>query len=440
MRSDAILGLNSRNHLYTSVYNSKKGKRVANSKLETKKVLSAAKIRVPETYGVIENWEELEQFDFMSLPELGFVIKPNNGLGGEGIMIVDKMGPYAGEFQTSEGQVLSVSDLKLQIDDILQGRYSMDDLPDVAYIEELVRVHPAFEKYAYHGTPDVRVVMFNRVPVMAMMRLPTEESGGRANLYQGAVAVGIDIATGMTTHAIHHAKSIKLLPGTRRKLRHIEIPQWDAILELAGKAQEVVGLGYLGVDIVLQPKEISDAQKKEKEEIDTIPMILEINAQPGLKIQLANKAGLRERLRRVEGLSISGVRRGIRVGRALFTDPELADSGLGRKTIGVSEEIEVVSYLGDRVEVKAKIDTGADSSSIDRALAEELGLLHKTNLLYENYFRSALGRRKRQVVEGTFYLAGRKLKTRLSVTDRSRLRYKMLIGKRDLKGYMIVPE
>lgn len=440
MRSDAILGLNSRNHLYTSVYNSKKGKRIADSKLETKKVLSVAKIRVPETYGVIKNWEELEQFDFMSLPEIGFVIKPNNGLGGEGIVVVNGIGSYAGEFQTSEGQVLSISDLKLQIGDILQGRYSMDDLPDIAYIEELVRVHPVFEKYAYHGTPDIRIVVFNRVPVMAMLRLPTEESGGRANLYQGAVAVGIDIATGMTTYAIHHAKPVKLLPGTRRKLRHIEIPQWREVLELAGRAQEVVGLGYVGVDIVLQPKEVLSGEKKGKGELDATPMILEVNAQPGLKIQLANKAGLRERLRRVEGLSISGVRRGIRVGMALFTDPELADSGLGRKTIGVNEEIDVVSYLGDRIKVKAKIDTGADSSSIDRALAEELGLLHKTNLLYENYFRSALGRRKRQVVESTFYLAGRKLKTRLSVTDRSKLRYKMLIGKRDLKGYMIVPE
>ncbi len=429
-----VLGLNSRNHLYTSRYNTKRGKKIANSKLLTKKVLREAGIRIPKTYGIIHNREELEQLDFLSLPRNGFVIKPNNGLGGQGILIVDRAGKYAGEWLDSEGKVLTTGDLKLHIGDILQGRYSMDDLADKAYIEELIRIHPVFEKYAYHGTPDIRVIVFNKVPIMAMLRLPTEESGGKANMYQGAVAVGIDIATGVTTYAVHHAKRITFLPGTRRKVRHLQIPSWEEILETAVRVQEVVPLGYLGVDLVLQPK-----FNQKGELIGEQPMILEINAQPGLKIQLTNMAGLWERLERVEGLRIKSMKQGVRVGRALFADPKLMEKGLGRKTIGTVEEVEIVSFDGEKLKVKAKIDTGADSSSIDKELAEELGLLNTSNILYENYFRSALGRRKRLVVQGTFYLAGRKIKTRFSVTNRSKLRYKVLIGKRDLKGFVIVP-
>jgi len=44
-----------------------------------------------------------------------------------------------------------------------------------------------------YGLPDIRVIAYNMVPVMAMMRIPTKESGGKANIHGGACAVGIDI-------------------------------------------------------------------------------------------------------------------------------------------------------------------------------------------------------------------------------------------------------
>lgn len=207
MKIRDVLGLNSRNHLYTSVYNTRKAKITANSKLLTKKILREAKVRVPETYSVINSMEALENFDFLKLPP-DFVVKPNNGLGGQGIIVIEKRGEYAGEWIDSTGELWRVDDLRLHMADILAGRYSMDDVSDIAYIEERVRVHPVFSKYSYHGTPDIRVIVFNKIPIMSYVRLPTEESGGRANLFQGAAAVGIDIATGITTYGIHHAKSI----------------------------------------------------------------------------------------------------------------------------------------------------------------------------------------------------------------------------------------
>ncbi|MFZ2199866.1 MAG: sugar-transfer associated ATP-grasp domain-containing protein [Microgenomates group bacterium] len=428
MKLRDVLGLNSRNHLYTSVYNSRQGKLIANSKLLTKRTLREHKVRVPETFAVIKGMETLENFDFLKLPA-DFVVKPNNGLGGQGIVVIERQGEYAGEWIDSQGQEWGVNDLRLHIGDILAGRYSMDDVSDIAYIEERVRVPPVFEKYSYHGTPDIRVIVFNKIPIMSYVRLPTEESGGRANLFQGAAAVGIDISSGITTYGVHHAKPTEFFPGTRRKLANIQVPQWEEILETAIKASEAIGLGYMACDIVLQP----DGEK-------TTPMILEVNAQPGLKIQIANRSGLRERLARVKGLKVISAKHGIKVAQALFADPKLADKGLGRKTVGALEEVEVLGHNGKSFVVRAKIDTGADGSSIDRVLAEELGLLEPDNVLYYDYFRNANGRKKREIVGVTFVMAGRKMRTQISIADRSRLRTKMIVGRRDLKQFAVVVE
>lgn len=442
MKLRDVLGLNSRNHLYTSRFNSSRGKKIANSKLLTKETLRKAGVSVPKTYVKIATNEQLEKFDFLTLPS-DFVIKPNNGLGGEGIIVIEKGGEYAGEWIDSQGEMMTIADLKLHAGDILQGRYSMDDQPDIAYIEERVRVHPAFERYSYHGTPDIRVIVFNGIPVMAYVRLPTEESGGRANLFQGAAATGIDIATGITTYGVHHAKPTEFFPGTRRKLAGIQIPQWEEILETAIKASNAIGLGYMASDIVLQPSEdaeLGGERGSEKREVRAKPMILEVNAQPGLKIQIANRAGLRERLERIRGLKVVSLRHGIRVGQALFADPVVAERGLGRKMIGAYEPVTIFGLNGEKFSLEAKVDTGADFSSIDREIAEKLGLLEPDNFLYKHTIKNSVGFRKRDVVGVTFVMAGRKNKTKASIADRSKLKHKMLIGKNDLKGYAVVLE
>jgi len=440
MSMKGVLGLNSRNHLYTARYNTRRGKLVANSKLLTKKVLAKVKVRVPKIYAVIKSHEELERFDPMMLPS-DFVVKPDNGLGGQGIIVIEKQGLYAGEWVTSQGNTMNIEDLKLHIADILAGQYSMDDLPDVAYIEERVRVHSVFRRYSYHGTPDIRVIVFNKVPVMGFVRLPTEESGGRANLFQGAAAVGIDMATGITTYGVHHAKMVEFFPGSRRKLAGIQIPQWDEIMECAIEASEAVGLGLMAADIVLQPgyQEKSEGSKPQIEEKST-PMILEVNAQPGLKIQIANRTGLRDRLERVRGLKIKDAKHGIRVAKALFADPKLMEKGLGRKTVGAFEMVTIMGLNGEKREVRAKVDTGANMSSIDRSLAKELGLLEVDNQLYEDEFYSALGRHKRQIVGVKYQIAGKKLQTMASVSSREKMKNKFLVGKRDLKDFVVVVE
>jgi alpha-L-glutamate ligase-like protein len=426
-----VLGMNARNHLYQSRYNSRRGKKIADSKLLTKSCLGKAKLAVPKLYRVFRSEKAVEKYDFSRLPEQ-FVVKPSHGLGGEGIMVVEGGGTYAGEWVTVDQKTVTIQDLKLHIKDILSGRFSFYNLPDQAFVEERVLVHPRFEPIAFQGTPDIGILIFNRVPVMAFLRLPSKESHGKANMFQGAIACGVDMATGVTTKAIKHTQEIKFFPGTRRKLAGIKIPRWDEVLELALKAAEAVKLGYCRVDIVLQPR------RTKKGKLKSIPMVLEVNAQPGLKIQLANEAGLRRRLERVEGLKVKTEKQGIAIGKALFSARDEAESIQGGVLhTGVFEDVEVETFLGEKQSVKAKIDTGAFRTSIDENLAKQLGLLDPENVLWKVGYRSALGREERKVVGITFYLKGKKIKTSASVSDRSKLNRPMIIGRRDLLGIAV---
>lgn len=422
-RASAILGMNARNRVYLDSYNRPGARRIADAKLLTKNILRKNKLPRPRLFKVFRKISDLEDFRWEKLGP-SFVLKPNRGLGGEGIIVVEKGKQYAGEWITSEGKQIGIADLKLQVVDILQGRYSLQNLPDIAFVEERIPIHPFFEKYTWKGTPDIRVIVFNHIPVMAMLRLPTHESGGRANLHQGAIGVGVDIGSGVTIHAIHHNNPIVFFPGTRRKLQGLRIPYWDEVLKLAVQCQIVSKLGYLGADIVLHPEKG--------------PMVLELNAQPGLRIQNANLEGLKRRLERVEGLRVDTAEKGVKIAKALFADPALMEKvGAEVKVVPVFNEVEIETLMGERVTVKAKIDTGAWRTSIDKSLARSLGLLDPANILWEKGYRSVMGRERRPIIGLTFYLVGRKVKTAANVADRTGLKRPMIVGRRDLKSFLI---
>lgn len=425
MNASSILGLNARTQLFAYKYNTRRGKRIADSKIQTSRILKKANIPHPKIFKKFVDPGEVLEFDWSKLPD-SFALKPSRGMGGVGIIVV-KRKLKNGSWLTTQKQKVSTDDLRLHTLDILEGAHSMGNVPDVAFVQEYVGRAKAFRRWAYRGTPDVRVIVFNKIPVMAMLRLPTKESGGRANLHQGAVAVGIDIATGITTKAIWHGEEIVFKPGTERKLRGIKIPNWDLILETAIKAQEASHLGYLGVDIVVHPEKG--------------PMVLELNAQPGLQIQLANTSGLKKRLERVEDLEVDDWEHGIKLAKALFAgryrNRKAAEEGI--KTIGAAEDVKVLSLDGKKVLVRAKIDTGAWSSSIDRSFAKELGLLKKKNILWYGKKMSAIGEEKRPIIAVTFWLAGRKIQTKMSISNRSKLTYKVLLGRTDLQGFLVRP-
>lgn len=432
MKISNILGLNARSY-FSYNYNKPGGKKIASSKLRTKRALSEADIPVPRILVKLRKPQDILRYDW-DLPE-AFALKPSKGLGGEGIIVVKKRAkdPSTSSGQAREGWIttdkrkVTTEDLKLHVLDILEGAYSLGNVPDVAFIEEYVGRHKAFRKYAYSGTPDIRVIVFNKVPVISMLRLPTRESGGRANLHQGAIGVGIDIATGITTKAMHYGKQIKFKPDTRRKLHGIKIPYWTKILELSVRCAEAADLGYVGVDVVLHP--------------ERGPQVLEINSQPGLGIQLASEAGLKKRLERIEDLEVSDAEHGVRIAKALFAS-HFADRVRAEEGIRTLEPFEAVRVLGrdkKKVEVKAKIDTGAWRTSIDQDFAEELGLLEEDNVLWRRRVRSAMGKEERPVIGLTFWLGGKKVKTISSVAQRHGLRYKLIIGRKDLKGFLVEP-
>ena len=76
-----------------------------------------------------------------------------------------------------------------------------------------------FEPIAVGGTPDVRIILYRCVPVMAMVRLPTRESRGRANLHQGAVAAGIHLGSGRTHGGVCKDRAVSVASRHRRARR-----------------------------------------------------------------------------------------------------------------------------------------------------------------------------------------------------------------------------
>ncbi len=355
----------------------------------------------------------------------------------------------------ADRKVVSIDDLKNQIRNILDGSFSRTNTPDIAFFEERIKLSKVFKPYSYKGIPDIRVIVFNRVPVMAMLRLPTEASGGTSNLHTGGIGVGIDMATGVTTTATQYNRPIEYVPKKRLLLSGIRIPYWKEILALAVKAQDVSGLGYLGADIAI------DREKG--------PVFMELNARPGLAIQNANLDGLLGRLRRVEGLKIKTIKQGVTLAQNLFggeIEEEIEEIS-GKKIIGTVEKVKLIGKNGKEIEVEAKIDTGAFSTSIDTKLAKELGyenvldyfdkiekplVVTKENgqqiiqELRKKYLKghpdlvdidvvhSSSGTTLRPKVKLKFVMDQEPVISRANLIDRSKLKYPVIIGRRDSRN------
>lgn len=279
-----LLGLNRRNADYTLRYNPRQLYPLVDDKLRTKKLAKDAGIAVPELYGVVER-----EYQVRNLPELvkhhsDFVIKPAHGSGGDGIVIIS--GRLKEMYRKANGVLMSQGELNHHVLTILSGIFSLGGQPDNALIEYRVQPDPLLDSITYQGVPDIRVIVFLGVPVMSMVRLPTRMSGGRANLHQGALGAGIDIRTGTTLTAVWRNRIVSEHPDTGNAVTGVKIPGWEALLRLAARCYQLTGLGYQGVDIVLDK--------------DKGPLILELNARPGLNIQIANRTGLFLRLKSVQ--------------------------------------------------------------------------------------------------------------------------------------------
>ena len=278
-----ILGMNRRNVDFVHAYNPRNLYPNVDNKLKTKILAEKAGISVPKLYGVIEFQHQVKNLSAVLQDYSEFVIKPSKGSAGKGILVVT--GKEKDTWIKASGTRLTQIDIDRDVSNILSGLYSLGGQNDKAMIESLVRFSPIFKNISYQGVPDIRVLVFLGVPVMAMLRLSTKESEGRANLHQGAVGVGIDLRSGTTLCGVYKGALLEKHPDTKQSFKDIKIPNWHRILCLASRCYEMTNLGYLGIDIVIDEK--------------LGPMILEVNARPGLGIQIANQAGLLSRLKKI---------------------------------------------------------------------------------------------------------------------------------------------
>jgi alpha-L-glutamate ligase-like protein len=288
LRRHGVIGLNERNANLIQRYNQRRLFPLVDNKLHTKRLALEAGIAVPELYGVIDSQHDVRKLADIVGDRRDFVVKPAHGTGGDGIMVITGRSPKRYDlYQVADGDYISATEISHHVSNIVGGQYSFVGSRDSAMIEYRVQIDPFFAPVSFQGVPDIRILVYRGYPVMAMVRLPTRRSRGKANLHQGAVGVGIRIDTGRTLAGVLGNDVVHEHPDTGEPVGQLEIPLWEECLVLAARCYELTGLGYLGADIVL------DRYRG--------PMILELNARPGLNIQIANRAGLHGRLSLVDG-------------------------------------------------------------------------------------------------------------------------------------------
>ena len=287
LRRLGVLGMNQRNADIIMAHNQRRLYPLVDNKLLTKQLALARGIAVPELYAVIAEQHQSKDLARILGEREDFVIKPAHGSGGNGILVV--CGRFGNSFRKPSGDLITLAAMQHHASNIVSGMYSLGGLPDQAIIEYRVKFDPLFEHISFQGVPDIRVIVFRGVPVAAMVRLPTRASGGRANLHQGAMGIGIDLATGISRDGVLRNRACDIHPDTGHSTLDIAIPRWTEILQLAIECADTVGLGYLGADIIMDR--------------DLGPLMLELNARPGLSVQVANQRGLLINLNRVQAMA-----------------------------------------------------------------------------------------------------------------------------------------
>ena len=288
LKRAGVLGINRRNADFIMPLNPRRNYPLVDNKILTKELALQHDVPVPELYGVISTPHGIRALPALLGERRDFVLKRAQGSQGDGILvIVDR---HKGRYRTAGGRLLDWGDLEHHLTNALSGQFSLGGLPDQVMVEYRVRFDPVFDEVSFQGVPDLRVIVYRGYPAMCMVRLPTRQSEGKANLHQGAVGAGIELATGLTLPAVGPGNSVvDEHPDTGAPISGRTIPHWPQVLLMAARCYELTGLGYLGADIVL------DAERG--------PLLLELNARPGLNVQIANQDGLVRRLAALDPLA-----------------------------------------------------------------------------------------------------------------------------------------
>jgi hypothetical protein len=149
------------------------------------------------------------------------------------------------------GKIRTESALKSKFINILDGEYSMTN-NDSILIEEKIIPGTEFKAFCTYGLADIRIIVFNLVPVAAMVRIPTEKSGGKANINAGGIGCGIDLKSGKIFSSFIEGKLHKKhFPKESLSYQDKKIPFRDDLLFFSSKIQYFVNLGFLALDRVI---------------------------------------------------------------------------------------------------------------------------------------------------------------------------------------------
>ncbi len=276
----SVLGINQRNRDYVYKFNHRSLLALAADKLASKQALEKFHVPIPGTIKEIRSFADLESIEEIMIRAKKFVIKPNNGSQGNGIVVI--VNYINNKFISAGGRKLTTENIKQHIGEILAGTYSQNGEADIAYLEPLIIQHQSLQKVAPYGLSDIRVILSHGKIISCMLRMPTSGSSGKANLHQGAVGVAVNIDSGISERAQINGTEISEHPDSHISMVNIQIPFWQEICTIAKKSQQAVPLGYIGVDISLDEK--------------LGPLVLEVNGRPGLEIQNVQDRGMQDAL------------------------------------------------------------------------------------------------------------------------------------------------
>ncbi len=266
-----VVGINRRNVELVYGHNLRRDYPLVDDKLVCKDLLVANDVPVPPTVCTVHGLFAIDGALDQLRHRGDFVVKPANGSGGDGILVV---GARDGDgWRISRGRTLDEDDLRDHLASTVFGAWSRQ-LEDRAIVEERVVQHALLRELYDGGVSDIRLLMLQGRCVMAMVRLPTEATGGRANLHQGGVGAAIDLATGTLFRALQKGREVSSHPDSGAPIVGRQLPWWQETLAIGRRAAASVPLGFLGIDVVL------DAERG--------PLVLEMNARPGLEIQNVN--------------------------------------------------------------------------------------------------------------------------------------------------------
>jgi len=432
-----ILGNNARNLLYIKKFNDKKAIRLANNKLETKNFLSERGIPFAKTYWIISNRNELYDFDFSYLPKKTFVIKPNQWSKWEWILIVKNVTKKEMIYNNKNNNIINkfekrrtrhipyktipnnkseiyhiwnreINDptFRRYLLDIIDWKYSMTMWNDKVIIEEKLNPWELFKDFCERWLADIRVVVFNLVPIATMIRVPTKYSGGKANLAQWWLGLGIDIGSGKITSMSRKNKIYtRKFPKEFAHFFGKQIPYRKDILFLSSKAQYYVNLGYLALDRVIT---------------NEWPKLLEINARAGLEVQKVTNTPLEKILWKIEDLKIQDPEKWVEIAKTLFSK-ESWDIIKQQKILYLSQYWKLIFKWNEdeAIDIVVEVDLNKQNNYVSPNIYEKIK--QKSDFLLDMY-------------ENDISIKKPKFIAKEEVTDN-----KIIIWKKTAENYLIKP-